>query len=756
MKADLYFHGEKRGAAIWSERARRAAAGLNAIGLGNGAKIGLLLPNGFDFIEAHVGIGLAGAIPVPISTHLIEADYQVLAKQAILDAIIATADLASRWGAGRSVRYFLVDSDAVDPRSWERLISTAPDGECVGTAPGQLFFTAGSTMTPKTVFREPLPSQLAALRRARFVRSWRMVDGMRTLVTGPLHHQAPLHYAMGALEWAERVVILDNFEPTTVLSSIDEHCVTHLHMVPRLMAKLADLAQRDREHYDVSTLAFVLHGAAACRPSVKRALIAWWGATFREYYATSEFGLISQIDTDEWLDRPTSVGRACEGVELEVRDLDSGQRLPAEHLGRVFIRSEDMPDFRYGEAGKMSQTRTRGEWVTVDDVGYIDGDGFLHLTGRADDIAIVSGVKLNAQTTRSALLELPYVDEALVEVVADQQRGDAFRAAIRLKAQTGDISAVQVQSDLRASLPPLAIPTTIAFVGQLPVLDSGKTITRYLDLDKARIDTSEGILVRGLAHRTPVAPRFPSGIDIVSKGVTGSTNDDAVALAPTAAGPLTLIWAEQQSTGRGRSGRSWTSPSGNVYWTMLLDTASDPPHSAGLVFVTALAVLSTIRAVTPGSREVETKWPNDTLIDGRKVSGSLIESAKGVNGQMRAVGIGINVVSFPAIGMIYPATCLRAEGSAAHRNEILTLLTASFLGYLDLWRSSGFAPLREEYLKSAYRFGETVSVRISPAQRITGVFHNVTEVGIELALASGKVETIGAGDLLNGGSPSVR
>jgi long-chain acyl-CoA synthetase len=753
MAADLYFQGQQRPAGVWSERARRAAVGLVGSQLGNGSRIGLFLPNGFDFIEANVAIGLAGSIAVPISTYLTDEECRRLAIREAFDAIVATSELLGRLCGSGLARCLIVDGAAVGPTSWDQLIANSPPNVSPKSeAPEQRFFTSGSTRLPKSVVRERLPAEVADLRTERFARAWGMIPGMRTVITGPLYHQAPLYYAMGALQCAERIVLLDDFDALTVLSAISEHGVTHVHMVPRLMSRLAALKGDVRAQYDLSTLSFVLHGAAACPPEAKTALIKWLGPIFREYYAASEFGIVSQCDSDEWLERPTSVGRAFEGVEIDVRDIKSGESLPRSELGRIFIKSDDMPSFHYEEGDGVSVVKTRNEWLTVDDSGYLDEDGYLHLTGRTDDIANISGMKVSAKVAQSALLELGYVDEAVVDVVSEPEVGDAFRAFICLNPGDANVSANQICNDLRKVLKSIEIPKFVVFVDELPITDTGKVITRYLDLNGSRTETLEGGMVGGIAERIAPAPTFPSNVEVVSKDLTRSTNDDAIALAPTSKGPFTLVWAKQQSAGRGRTTRSWISPPGNVYWTMLVDTAADPEHSTGLVFVTALAVHSTVRALTPGNHRVETKWPNDTLIDERKVSGALIESANGPNGQMRAVGVGINVTSFPTLGMIYRATCLRAEGSAAHRNDVLILLTSSFLSYLELWRSVGFELVRQEYLKNAYRFGETISVRVGKDHFATGIFHDISEAGIVLSLSDGRLQTIGAGDLLIGGN----
>src|SRR5262249_23034366 len=138
-----------------------------------------------------------------------------------------------------------------------------------------------------------------------------------------------------------------------------------------------------------------------------------------------------------------------------------------------------------------------------------------------------------------------------------------------------------------------------------------------------------------------------------------------------------------------------------------------------IVYVTALAVHGAIRPHIAINKAVTLKWPNDTLIDGAKVSGVLIE-ATGVRrdhdrltADVLVVGIGINVVSHPVDGIIYPATSLRKEGSAVDRDHLLIDLTASFLGALDLWADQGFKHIRDLYLERADSLNGQITARIS-------------------------------------------
>lgn len=479
MAADLHFGSQVRTADVWVARASNGAAALRNAGLHGGRKLAVLLPNCIEYPEVLRAIGLAGSYAVPLSTHLSPGDLAALIARERFDALIGTRGHLDRCvDAGRALQILVGDGPGT---TWDDLVASGePDPECEGAAPGTMFFTSGSTRFPKTVTRLALPPALARLRNERFEKAWRMEPGMRTVITGPIYHQAPLYYLMGSAGRGERVAILERFTAVDILEAIEKHSVTHLHMVPRLMQRLDAMSEEERRKYDVSSVRFVLHGAAACPTKVKRSLIDWWGPIFREYYSASEFGPISHIDSADWLERPRSVGRPSPGVEVRVSGPD-GSDLPNGEFGRLYARSDDMPTFSYRSDEDATPVEfTRNEWVTVNDRGMVDSDGFIHLDGRMDDVAVVSGVNVGAAATLSALLELPYVRDAVVEIVSDEDRGEAFSALLVLEPGVVGVDADRVNSDLRGTLASFSLPRDVGFRTSLPVNDAGKTIRRYL------------------------------------------------------------------------------------------------------------------------------------------------------------------------------------------------------------------------------------------------------------------------------------
>ncbi|RKQ73235.1 biotin--[acetyl-CoA-carboxylase] ligase [Oceanibaculum indicum] len=238
-------------------------------------------------------------------------------------------------------------------------------------------------------------------------------------------------------------------------------------------------------------------------------------------------------------------------------------------------------------------------------------------------------------------------------------------------------------------------------------------------------------------------PRF----EVVALGSVGSTNDEAHALARQGAADRTAVTAEEQLGGRGRRGRAWASPPGNLYLSAILRPSCPAGQAAQLSFIAALAVRDLVRRFLPNSVPVAVKWPNDVLVDGLKISGILLETGPVSGGDVEYVilGMGINLAHYPTDSE-RPATSLAAQGAdpgvLAARD---TLLQA--LGHWDSqWRTQGFPAIREAWLRDAIGLGAPIQVRL-PDSTLEGVFADLDRDGALLLQQPDGRRRITAGDV---------
>lgn len=236
---------------------------------------------------------------------------------------------------------------------------------------------------------------------------------------------------------------------------------------------------------------------------------------------------------------------------------------------------------------------------------------------------------------------------------------------------------------------------------------------------------------------------LPRGTRLEVLETVDSTNLEALRRAARGdRGPLWLQ-AVAQTGGRGRSGRSWLSPPGNLYASLLIHLDIDAARAAQLSLVTGVAVHRVIASLLPheaATGRLHLKWPNDLLLDAAKLAGILIESSttSGKPGLTAVIGIGINVATHPAdIGR--PATNLRVHGVDVAPADLLKRIAGAVDIALKAWMRHGFEPFRAEWLERAHRVGVEVATDTS-AGRLTGTFTGLAEDGALMVKSGDGIE----------------
>lgn len=250
-------------------------------------------------------------------------------------------------------------------------------------------------------------------------------------------------------------------------------------------------------------------------------------------------------------------------------------------------------------------------------------------------------------------------------------------------------------------------------------------------------------------------PRLPPAYRLVALDRAGSSNDEAKRLAEQGAEDGTLVWVLEQDKGRGRQGRPWSSPPGNLYISLVLRPDCGLQEASQLAFVAALGVGDGIGSVAPPMVEIHYKWPNDVLFNGRKGAGILLESKASPDGGLDwlVLGIGVNVKSYPE-GTDFPATSLRFEGAEPElaETDVLEAVARHFQAWVNRWLEEGFAPIRQAWLRHAHGLGEVIEVRL-PSETLSGKFRDLDERGaLLLETAGGETRAIAAGDVYFTGS----
>lgn len=243
-------------------------------------------------------------------------------------------------------------------------------------------------------------------------------------------------------------------------------------------------------------------------------------------------------------------------------------------------------------------------------------------------------------------------------------------------------------------------------------------------------------------------PGVAGGLPVAHFAEIGSTNAEALSRAAAGA-PEQWLVADRQVTGRGRRGRHWVSEPGNLYASLLLYDPAPLAFNPQICFVAALALHDAVCDCLPSldPERLRLKWPNDLLLDGKKLAGILVEGASAGTKQAVVTGIGVNCAHHPD-GTPYPVTDFACEGFSLAPAALFERLASRMLDRLTQWQKGlGFASTRAAWLARAYDLGREIEVKL-PERALKGRFEEIDGEGaLVLALAGGHRELIRAGDV---------
>ena len=455
---------------------------LRARGLKAGDAVAVVSRNRPEFVEALAAALRGGLRFTPVNFHLTaeEAGYVIdncEAKAVIYDSALGTASEAVGHAANCAVRLSL--GGRIDGFE-DYAESIAPlDGSDITdpTRGGTMLYTSGTTGRPKGVYRK---QQVVVRSGAQGQAGGE--PGAVNLCTGPMYHAAPLVFNVTApLNAGASLVLMDRWDAEETLRLIDEHRVTHTHMVATMFHRLLQLPDAVKQQYDISSLRYVVHGAAPCPVHVKRAMIEWLGPVVNEYYAATEGGNNFTIDSETWLRKPGSVGKTPTPENTRIVN-DDGNEVAQGETGYIYFRAPEVGRFEYFKSPEKTAETYRGDWFTLGDMGYLDEDGFLFLNGRSAETIISGGVNIYPQEVDEVLLSHPAVLDACTVGVPNEEWGEEVKAVVQLRPGQDATPALAeaIIGHAKARLAAFKCPRSVDFVDDLPRLPSGKIQRRLV------------------------------------------------------------------------------------------------------------------------------------------------------------------------------------------------------------------------------------------------------------------------------------
>jgi bile acid-coenzyme A ligase len=400
--------------------ANRRAREYEKRGVGPGALVTLLLPNGLEWLVSCLAAWKLGAVPNPLSARLPRRER---------DAIIARADPALIVGldaAEAGERPSVPAGFEPDPS-----LSDAPLPDV--TPPHErALASGGSTGEPKLILPSNPglydPEAPSAMFKARAA----------VLVPGPLYHAVPFSAAWQGLFGGALVVLMRRFDASECLALIEKHRIDRVHFVPTMMQRIWKLPEAERRARDVSSLEFVMTGGAPCPAWVMRAFIDWLGPdVMHEAFGPSERIGGTFITGREWLAHPGSVGRPISNGTLRILDHETLEDVAPGEIGEIFSLPPSGPGSTYRYVG-ASARRTADGWESVGDMGRFDADGYLYLGDRRSDMILCGGRNVYPAEVEAALDEHPAVRSSCVIGLPDDDLGNRVHALVELAREVSD------------------------------------------------------------------------------------------------------------------------------------------------------------------------------------------------------------------------------------------------------------------------------------------------------------------------------
>jgi long-chain acyl-CoA synthetase len=412
---------------------RRVGGALAAAGIGPGDRVAFCVGSSAALLVCVLGALRRGVVPVMLNATLLPAERA---------ALIDDADPA-----------LVVDDEPglaalVDEANIEAELAPYPLAR-------PMHYTSGTTGRPKGVWSGVLDETSAQGLFDDEADLWGFDASDTHLVCSPMYHSVSIRFAAATLLRGGTVVVLSHFEAGAALGALERHHPTTTFMAPTALQRLL---RHPGAAAHLSSLRLLVHAGSHCPPALKHAALAATapGALW-EFYGSTE-GQFTACGPDEWLERPGTVGRARPGRRLEV-DPDA----------TVWCHAPGFARFEYWRDRAATASAWRGDAFTVGDIGRVDGDGYLYLDGRREDLVISGGVNVYPAEVEAALAETPGVVEVAVFGVRDDEWGERVCAAV-----VGSASEAVLRTHAEGRLAPYKRPKDYYAVADLPRTATGK------------------------------------------------------------------------------------------------------------------------------------------------------------------------------------------------------------------------------------------------------------------------------------------
>ncbi|NLD85679.1 MAG: AMP-binding protein [Actinomycetales bacterium] len=478
---------------------RRLASGLHRLGIRAGDRVGIWSPNRWEWVMVQYATAEIGAILVNINPSYRVHELEYVLKQAEIKAVLAAPQFkdSDYTGMLSQVQPNCPDLEIVvlfGDEEWESMMSGPTHAEELaeiraGLTPGDpinIQYTSGTTGFPKG----------ATLSHSNILNNGFSVgelinysDVDRVCIPVPFYHCFGM--VMGNLacttHGAAMVIPGPAFDPVASLRAVEQEKCTSLYGVPTMF--IAELALEDFDSYDLSTLRTGIMAGSPCPETTMRQVIDRMNMEEVSicYGMTETSPVSTQTRTDDTLDRRVStVGRVGPNLEIKIVDPSTGETLPRGAAGEFCTKGYSVMVGYWNEPEKTAEAIDDAGWMHTGDIGEMDDDGYVRITGRIKDMVIRGGENIYPREVEEFLYTHPDILDAQVIGVPDAKYGEELMAWVRLKPGRDDLTAEQVREFATGKLARHKIPKYVHVVDEFPMTVTGKV--RKVDMRQSAVE----------------------------------------------------------------------------------------------------------------------------------------------------------------------------------------------------------------------------------------------------------------------------
>jgi acyl-CoA synthetase (AMP-forming)/AMP-acid ligase II len=491
IKRNAALHGDRPGLVFeglrythrqFAHRVYRAANALLDRGIRPQERVAMLSRNRSEILETFGAGEVAGFISVNINQRLSIPEVEDICLDAQPAALLYEPEFAEAAEAMRakvpSLRLFMRFGNNAGPESYEAALAAASDAEPTVRASSEdiayLIYTSGTTGKPKGV----MYNHGAMLEAARTLsHESGALEPVTALIVMPLFHVGARIESFGFLYLGGTIVLHRVFDAVTVLETIQRERITAMHLAPIMIQRMLEVP--NRESFDLRTLQCVHYASAPMPVPLLRRAIAAFGPVFHQVYGMTEcLGGTTLKAHDHKLEgderevaRLASAGQPYSGTELRIVRMD-GSDADRDEIGEILIKSLATMKGYWNNTAATIETLRDG-WMHTQDLGRLDGDGFLYVVDRKKDMIISGGENIYSWEVEEALRHHPAVAEVAVIAVPDPEWGEAVKACVVLR-EGMCAGQDELIAHCRSRIASYKKPRSVEFVAALPRLFNGK------------------------------------------------------------------------------------------------------------------------------------------------------------------------------------------------------------------------------------------------------------------------------------------